>query len=128
MLGDKARIATTNAMCMPVSNYMGLIDVPNTGYNAEICELHNLRGCLLGKRTIYKPTKGEGIADVQLHWNADRMLFASSKEVVYDPFYNQEYPSWQIFEIGTDGKNLKLISDLPEPDHGICRPVLLARW
>lgn len=125
VLGDKARVATTNAMCMPVSNYMGLIDVPSTGYNAEICELHNLREKQWQKRTIYKPTKGEGIADVQLHWNADRMVFASSKEVVYDPFYNQEYPSWQIFEIGTDGKNLKLISDLPEPDLEYADPCYL---
>lgn len=36
VLGDDARIATTNAMCMPMSNYMGLIDVPSSGYNAEL--------------------------------------------------------------------------------------------
>ena len=52
VLGDHARTATTNEMCMPMSNYMGLIDVPSTGYNAEICELSRLRGEQPQKRTI----------------------------------------------------------------------------
>lgn len=115
-LGNRARIATTNEMCMPMSNYMGLIDVPSSGYDAEICELSHLKASQFQKRTIYKPKSGEGIADVQLHWNADRMLFASAHPVVIDPFYNQAYPSWRIFEVGMDGNNLTLISDLPEPD------------
>lgn len=125
VLGQKARTATTNAMCMPMSNYMGLIDVPSTGYNAELCELSHLRTPVLKKRTIYKPTMGEGIADVQLHWNADKLLFASSGSVVYDPFYNQAYPSWQIFEVGIDGKDLKIISDLGEPDLEYADPCYL---
>ncbi|RGP18190.1 HzsA-related protein [Parabacteroides gordonii] len=125
VLGDKARIATTNAMCMPMSNYMGLIDVPPSGYDAEICELSHLRDKQYQKRTIYKPTRGEGIADVQLHWNADKMLFASSANIVYDSFYNQGYPSWRIFEIGVDGKDLKMVSDLPEPDLEYADPCYL---
>ncbi|WP_332571816.1 SUMF1/EgtB/PvdO family nonheme iron enzyme [Bacteroides sp.] len=125
VLGKQARTATTNKMCMPMSNYMGLIDVPSSGYDAEICELSNLRTPTVKKRTIYRPTSGEGIADLQLHWNADRMLFASASNVVIDPFYNQEYPSWRIFEIGLDGTNLKLISDLPEPDLEYADPCYL---
>ena len=125
VLGDDARIATTNAMCMPMSNYMGLIDVPSSGYNAELCELSHLREGEWQKRTIYKPTKGEGIADVHMHWNADKMLFASSGSVVYDPFYNQAYPSWKIFEVGIDGKDLKVISDFPEPDLEFADPCYL---
>ncbi|MEG1544648.1 MAG: SUMF1/EgtB/PvdO family nonheme iron enzyme, partial [Tannerellaceae bacterium] len=125
VLGKQARTATTNKMCMPMSNYMGLIDVPSTGYNAEICELSNLRGAEITKRTIYKPTSGEGLADLQLHWDADRMLFASAGDAVIDPFYNQAYPSWRIFEIGLDGKNLKLVSDLPEPDLEYADPCYL---
>ncbi|MEG1903523.1 MAG: SUMF1/EgtB/PvdO family nonheme iron enzyme [Bacteroidales bacterium] len=125
VIGNRARIVTTNAMCMPMSNYMGLIDVPSSGYNAEICELSHLREPKWQKRTIYKPSKGEGIADVQLHWNADKMLFASSENVVYDPFYNQAYPSWRIFEVGIDGENLKQITDLPEPDLEYADPCYL---
>lgn len=125
VLGDAARTCTTNAMCMPMSNYMGLIDTPSSGYDAEICELSHLRTGDVQRRTIYKPTRGEGIADVQLHWNADRMLFASSANIVYDPFYNQAYPSWRIFEVGVDGKNLKIVTDLPEPDLEYADPCYL---
>lgn len=125
VLGDAARTCTTNAMCMPMSNYMGLIDTPSSGYDAEICELSHLRTGDVQRRTIYKPTRGEGIADVQLHWNADRMLFASSANIVYDPFYNQAYPSWRIFEVGVDGKNLKMVTDLPEPDLEYADPCYL---
>lgn len=115
-LGPQARTVTTNKMCMPMANYMGLIDVPATGYDAELCMLSNLSAADVKQKTIYKPTKGEGIADVQLHWDADRLLFAMARPVVIDDFYNQEYPSWHIFEIGIDGDSLKHISRLPEPD------------
>ncbi len=116
ILDDRARIATTNEMCMPMSNYMGLIDVPPTGYNAEICELSDLQNQSPSERTIYKPTRGEGIADLQLHWDADRMLFATARPVVIDAFYNQHYPSWHIYEIGLNGDSLKWISDVPDVD------------
>lgn len=124
-LGKTARTATTNEMCMPMSNYMGLIDVPPTGYDAEICELSDLRSANPARRTIYKPTRGEGIADLHLHWDADRLMFAMPRPVVIDAFYNQAYPSWSIFEIGMDGNNLKLISDVPEPDLEFADPCYL---
>ncbi len=115
-LGKEARRATANKMCMPMANYIGLIDVPPAGHNAQISQLSSLRSKELKESVIFKPLKGEGIADVHMHWNADKMLFASAYDVVYDAFYNQSYPVWRIFEIGVDGQNLKLISDMPEPD------------
>lgn len=124
-LGEEARSVMANSMCMPMSNYMGLMDVPHVGYNAEICELSHLRDEQIQKRSIYKPAKGEGIADVQLHWNADRMLFATSMPVTVDPFYNQPTAAWRIVEIGVDGKNMKLISDVPERDLEYADPCYL---
>lgn len=125
VLDDQARTSTTNPMCMPMSNYMGLIDVPASGYDAEICELSNLRSEKIQKRTIYKPQRGEGIADVQMHWDADRLIFAGGHSNVLDPFYGQAYPYWRIFEIGLDGKGLKLISDVPEVDLEFADPCYL---
>ena len=114
-----------NQLCMPFSNYMGLIDLQNTGYDAEISEISSLNTPQYQTRTIFKPTNGEGIADVQLHWDADRILFASAKPVMIDAFYNQEYPAWHIFEIGVDGNDLKHISSLPEPDLEFADPCYL---
>lgn len=124
-LGDDARSALANKMCMPFSNYMGLIETPPTGYDAELCELSDLRAQKQTKRTIFKPKHGEGIADVQMHWNADKMLFASAKPVVLDGFYNQEYPSWHIYEVNLSGDSLKVITDFPEPDLEFADPCYL---
>ncbi|MEG2034721.1 MAG: SUMF1/EgtB/PvdO family nonheme iron enzyme [Mucinivorans sp.] len=124
-LGAKDRVATASAMCMPMSNYMGLMDVPRTGYNAEICELSQLRSPTPQRRTIFHPANGEGIADVQMHWDGDRMLFASSQAEVIDDFYNHATYSWRIYEIGLDGKGLKLISNLNERDLEYADPCYL---
>lgn len=123
-LGNEARQVWASAMCMPQTNYMGLMDVPRLGYNAEICELSHLRDDIIQKRTILKPQHGEGLADPQLHWDADRMLFAMPTPVLIAssdlPLY-----SWRIFEIGLDGKGLKLVSDIPEPDLEYADPCYL---
>lgn len=122
--GKEARKIMVPDMCMPETNYMGLMDVPRTGYNVELCEYSCLRDSIPQKRTIYKPQRGEGIADVQLHWNADRMLFSTSIPV---KIASSDRPlfSWHIFEIGTDGSNLKQISDIPEPDLEYADPCYL---
>lgn len=124
-LGKDARRAFANKMCMPFSNYMGLIETPSTGYNAEICELSDLRSSEMKKRTIFKPECGEGIADVQMHWDADRLIFATPKPTILDGFYNQEYHNWHIYEIGVDGNNLKHISKAPEQDLEYADPCYL---
>lgn len=124
-LNNRARIATTNDMCMPSANYMGLIEVPASGYNAEICEFTSLKDNNPTRKTVYKPQNGEGIADLHMHWNADKMMFAMSKPVVIDAFYNQAYPHWHIFEVGTDGNNLTHVSKVPEPDLEFADPCYL---
>ena len=113
-LGKKARKAMAPAMCTPPANYAGLMDIPRVGYRAEICELSHLRGDV-SKRTIYKPELDAGIADVQLHWNADRLLFASS-----DTSYK-----WQIFEIGVDGHHLKRITQVSDSELEFADPCYL---
>ncbi|MGL5682456.1 MAG: SUMF1/EgtB/PvdO family nonheme iron enzyme [Marinifilaceae bacterium] len=125
-LGKAARIAMANKMCMPFANYVGLMDTPATGYDAELCELSNLRAPKANRRTIYKPTMGEGIADVQMHWDADRLIFASAQHKVLDAFNNnQDYPLWRIFEVNMDGSDLKVISDFNEPDLEFADPCYL---
>lgn len=122
-LGDGARREMADALCMPPSNYMGLMDTRHTGYDAEICELSDLRGKQIRKRTVFKPTTDVGIADVQLHWDADRLLFASAVPVRL-PSADTIY-SWQIHEVGMDGNGFKLISKVTEPDLEFADPCYL---
>lgn len=122
-LGQRARKVMAPSFCMPPSNYMGLMDTPKTGYDASICELSGLRNDKIDSRTIFKPTANTGIADVQLHWDADRMLFAAPAHVTY-PTGEKAY-AWRIFEIGIDGKGLRQITETLEPDLEFADPCYL---
>ena len=50
------------------------------------------------------------ISDIQLHWDADRLLFSSLNE-------NRQ---WQIYEINTDGTGLHQKVVVDEPDLEFC--------
>ena len=54
--------------------------------------LTGLRGQIESGR-IYKPEADVPLSDIQLHWDADRLLFSSL----------DEKRKWQIYEIKTDG-------------------------
>ena len=50
--------------------------LPRDGHNNELCFL-DVRGPKTGQtELVYKPEGGRPIIDVELHWNADRLLFS----------------------------------------------------
>jgi hypothetical protein len=57
-------------------------------------------------RTLYKPATTKLLTDMDLHFDADRILFSM-------PGSNKK---WQLFEIDTDGGNLRQISPSSQPD------------
>lgn len=78
------------------------------GFDAEIAILSNLRGDLKDVKvtTVYKPDNGAPVTDMQLHWDADRMLFTSV----------DKRGKWNVFEVGIDGKGLRNPIECDEPD------------
>ena len=56
--------------------------------------------------TLFEPSGGRFVGDVELHWNADRMLFSM-------PGSNGR---WQVHELGIDGKKLRELPLIKEPD------------
>lgn len=91
------------------ANYNSLFSNRRKGYDAEICHLSNLRGEIQSK-ILYKPTADVPISDIQLHWDADRLLFSSLDE-------NRK---WQIYEMNTDGSGLHQKITVDEPDLEFC--------
>ncbi len=87
------------------NNWEGNSDLPPRGYDNEIVTLSPVspQGAL---RTLYRPPNGEFVGDVDLHWDARKMLFSM-------PAANG---LWQIYEAGTDGQNPSQLSLIPEPD------------
>ena len=78
--------------------------IERTGYDNEIAVLSPVRpgGTL---RTLFRPAAGEFVGEIDLHFDAEKLLFTMPKG-----------PTWQIFEIGTDGAGLRQVSRDEHPD------------
>jgi hypothetical protein len=69
------------------------------GFDNEIAVLSPVRPD--GKlSTVYRPENNRFVGDVDLHWDADRMLFSMPGE----------HNRYQVFEIGVDGKGLRQVT------------------
>ncbi len=56
--------------------------------------------------TLYKSDGNKLVTDVDLHWDADRMLFSMPGS----------HKKWHVFEIGADGKGLRQVTPGDQPD------------
>jgi len=84
------------------ANWQGNSSVGKTGYDNEIAVLEGLDDGQL--KTVYKPEGGNFVGDVDLHFDAEKMLFSSI----------EANGSWAIFEVKADGTGLRQVS----PDMG----------
>lgn len=84
------------------SNHECNSSLPRTGYDNELCVLSPVgpRGEL---RPIYRPANGEYVGEIDLHWDADRLLFTQS-----------DATNWRVFEMRTDGSGLRQVSTMPD--------------
>ncbi len=75
--------------------------IKRTGYDNEIAVLAPVRpdGIL---QTLFRPSGGRFVGEMDLHFDAERLLFTMPKG-----------SSWQIFEIKTDGSGLRQVSRTP---------------
>jgi formylglycine-generating enzyme required for sulfatase activity len=80
------------------TNHQGNSCLKQKGYDNEIAVLSPVRpgGTL---RTLYRPEETEFVGEIDLHFDADRLLFTMPNG-----------RTWQIHEIGTDGLGLRQVS------------------
>ncbi len=84
------------------SNHECNSSLRRTGYDNEIAVLSPIRPD--GKlTTFYRPKDGGYVGEIDLHWDADRILFTKS-----------DSESWKIWEIRTNGTGLRQVSRVPE--------------
>jgi len=87
-------------------NWQGNCAMARNGYDNEIAVLSPVSPD--GKQTtVYRPDGGAFVGDVDLHFNAGRMLFSMP---------GGEHNRWQIWEIGVDGSGLRQVTSGEEPD------------
>ena len=81
---------------------------PADGWDNEIALMTDLRGDPK-LETVYKPERKSIVCDMDLHFNADRILFSSVGT----------HDRWHVFEIGVDGASLTQLTpkDLPDVHH-----------
>ena len=87
------------------TNYQSNSSLPPAGYDNEIAVLAPPRpdGTLT---TLHRPAGGRFVGDVDLHFDADRMLFSMPNG----------RGRWQVWEIKIDGTGLRQLPLIPAPD------------
>jgi len=80
-------------------NWQGNCAIARTGYDDEIMVLSPVNSSG-GLTTLFKPTGGAFVGDIDLHFDGKKMLFSMPGS----------HGRWQIWEVGTDGKGLRQVT------------------
>ena len=86
-------------------NWQGNSTIGGHGYDNEIA-LMSIKTPQAALKTFYRPQGDEFVGDVDLHWNADRLLLSK-------PGTNNKF---QVWEIRTDGTGLRQVTPGEHPD------------
>ena len=84
------------------SNHECNSSLPREGYDNEIAVL-SLRKPEGGLATFYRPEADGYVGEMDLHWDARRLLFTRSSGT-----------NWTVWEVRTDGTGLRRVSRMPE--------------
>ena len=104
-LGNRARSVMTPALGTQSNNWSNQQSARRVGFDAEIVELTGLRDNV-NVRTVFKTENTASIADLKLHWDAERVMFTS---LMPDR-------RWNVFEVKLDGTGFRHIIDTVEPE------------
>ena len=113
-IGSKAESAMAPSLGTQPNNWSSQPSASKSGFDAEIAVLSNLRGDI-ESNTIFKPENSTSVTDINLHWDADRLLFTMVDQT----------NKWQVYEVGIDGKGLKKVIKSPEEDLDFCDGIYL---
>jgi hypothetical protein len=102
-LGKRARVAMSAELGVGTLNAHSNDSLRRTGWDNRISILSNLRGEPRIER-LYQPDGGRILTDIDLHPDADRIMFSSIGG----------QGNWRLFEMGTDGSFPRQIT----PDDG----------
>lgn len=93
-----------NQLGLP-QNWEGNSSLPRTGYDNQIGTLTKLRGAV-ESTPIVRPTGGRFVGDVDLHFDATKLLFSMPSE----------QGPWRVYEWDLAGGSSRLLPQIDEPD------------
>ncbi|MDR0337925.1 MAG: SUMF1/EgtB/PvdO family nonheme iron enzyme, partial [Planctomycetaceae bacterium] len=86
-------------------NYTANSNIPKTGYENQLAVLSNWKA-KSGLTSLLEPSNGRFIGDVDLHFDANRILFSMVNE----------QNLWRVFEMKIDGTGLHEVPLIPDTD------------
>ncbi|MFI3264472.1 MAG: SUMF1/EgtB/PvdO family nonheme iron enzyme [Rikenellaceae bacterium] len=104
-LGGKARAAYAPQLGTQNNNWSNQESAARGGFDAEIIEISNLRGDI-ETRTVFKAPHTSSIADLKMHWDADRVMFTAVDET----------KKLNVWEVKLDGTGYRNLMPSPEDD------------
>ena len=118
---DRLLVVRSRGFDVP-ANYRSNMHLRPTGHHAEIAVLSPAPSASgMGPdgtfRSVYRPPHADGpyVGQVDLHWDADRMLFTSTAAASGEGRQRGGLGRWTIFEIGVDGTGLRrVMRDQPD--------------
>jgi len=84
------------------SNHECNSSLPRAGYDNEIAVL-SLKHPEHDLATLYRPDSDVYVGEMDLHWNAERLLFTQS-----------DATNWKVWEMSVDGMGLRQVSQMPD--------------
>jgi hypothetical protein len=102
------------------ANFRSNMHLRSTGHHAEIAVLSPVRPYGTFRR-VYRPPDADGpyIGQVDLHWDADRLLFTSTA-TSEEGRRRAGLGRWTICEVGVDGTGLRRVMQDQPGDVAIC--------
>ena len=107
-LGSRARQAMAPDLGTQANNWSNQESARRSGFNAEIVELSNLRGDMQMKSIFRPKVEDASIADLRMHWDADRVMFTT--------LMGDKDRRWNVYEVKLDGTGYKPLVENEEPD------------
>lgn len=107
-LGSRARQAMAPDLGTQANNWSNQESARRSGFNAEIVELSDLRGDMQMKSIFRPKVEDASIADLRMHWDADRVMFTT--------LMGEKDRRWNVYEVKLDGTGYKPLVENEEPD------------
>ena len=100
---DKLVLVRASRLAAPGLNAYVNTEMKRNGWDHELAVLSNLRDNPQ-MQVVFKPEKDRPVRDIDLHWDADRVLFSTIND---SPGANER---WGVYEVNLDGTGLRLLT------------------
>lgn len=106
-LGERANAVGAGSLGIQPNNWSNLSSTRRNNFKAELIEYSGLKSGDIKERVVYTPAvDGSSITDLVLNWDGERVMFTALDTT----------RRWQVYEVNINDKEVKQVTNVPEPD------------